>query len=109
MEMQHVPLEIRREVKFQIEGKTKRGFLVIGNVRKVKETGKPSAWACSWALSETDPEPRDIYGEDALASLLNCLAFLNSYIEGYAKAGIKIWWLEKGDDAGLKVSAEGRK
>jgi hypothetical protein len=96
-------LEIRREVRFRIHGKVKRGELVIGDLRKVHAKEKPNAWACSWMLSETDPTPRDIYGEDGLSALLNCLAFLNAHIQNYAESGIEIWWLEKGDNAGLKT------
>lgn len=96
-------LEIKREVKFRIHGKVKRGKLIIGVPRKVQANEKPNAWACSWMLSETDPTPRDIYGEDALSALLNCLVFLNAHIQNYADSGIEIWWLDKGDNAGLKT------
>lgn len=94
--------EIRRALKFRIGGKVQRGELVIGNLRKVETKGKAQSFACSWSLSPIDPMPRDIYGEDALSALVNCLAFLNAHIQNYASAGIEIWWLEKGDNAGLK-------
>ena len=94
--------EIRRVLKFRIKGKLQEGELVIGNLRKVEIKGKAPSFACSWSLSPTDPKPRDIYGEDALSALVNCLAFLNAYVQNYAEAGIEIWWVEKGDNAGLK-------
>jgi Domain of unknown function (DUF6968) len=95
--------EIRRTVHFKMAGRTTEGELVIGNLRKVRSKGKRDVWACSWMLSETDPKPKDIYGEDALSALLNCFAFLSSYIRNYGHADVQIWWLEKGDNAGLTL------
>ena len=95
-------LQIRREVKFRARGKVSKGQLFIGNLRRVGGKGKRACWACSWALSKTDPEPRDIFGEDALAALVNCLKFLNGYIQDSAQAGVEIFWMERGDNAGLK-------
>ena len=94
---------LRRAIKFRIDGKVHSGELVIGDLRKVRTKGKANAFACSWVLSRTDPKPRDIYGEDALSALLNCLSFLSLYIQNQAKAGVEIWWLERGDNAGLKL------
>jgi hypothetical protein len=94
--------EIRRALKFRIKGKVQQGELVIGNPRKVETKGKAQSFACSWSLPPTDPKPRDIYGEDALSALVNCLAFLNAHIQNYSEAGVEIWWLEKGDNGGLK-------
>jgi len=93
---------LKRRLRFRINGKIRAGELVIGNLRKVTTRAKADAWACSWSLSETDPKPRDIYGEDALSALVNCLVFVNSYVQNEAETGIEIWWIEKGDNAGLK-------
>lgn len=90
--------EIRRKVRFAKAGRTKVGELVIGNLRKISTKGKADVWACSWMLSETDPKPKDIYGEDALGALLNCLTFLKCYIRD---GDVQVWWLEKDDLAGL--------
>lgn len=74
----------------------------MGNLRKLSAKGKADVWVCSWVLSETDPKPKDIYGEDALGALLNCLTFLKCYIRD---GGVQVWWLEKGDLAGLDAIA----
>jgi hypothetical protein len=100
--MDNFEFTLRRRLRFRIKDKVAAGDLVIGNLRKVRTRGKADAWACSWSLSETDPKPRDIYGEDALGAVVNCLVFLNSYVQNKAEAGIEIWWIEKGDNAGLR-------
>jgi hypothetical protein len=79
----------------------KTGEMKIGPPRIVKKNGKADAWACSWSLSETDGIPKDIYGEDALSALTNCLEFLSGYIHDQGEAGVDIWWLAQGDNAGL--------
>ena len=100
--MDNVGFTLKRRLRFRIRDKITAGELVISNLRKVTTRAKADAWACSWSLSETDAKPRDIYGEDALSALVNCLVFLNSYVQNQAEAGVEIWWIEKGDNAGLK-------
>ena len=102
--MSEESFQITRVINIQTPGRLTTGQMTIGAPHRVQAEGKADAWACSWSLSEIDPVPKNIYGEDALGALTNCLEFLAGYIHDCTETGVHIWWLQRGDNGGLRLA-----
>ena len=91
-------LKLERNLTFIIEGQTKTGTLVIGDLEWLESKSK---WACHWSISYIHPEVGRIYGLDPLDALTKALDFLSSLIRGSERDGLEVWWRQKGDHVGL--------
>ena len=99
--MKELEFKIERQLSFRVRGQLKSGKLCIGGLQKDSRSERDSPWICFWSLSEIHPETGNIYGEDPLDALLNCVRFLINLIEKHKSNGIEVWWNREGDLARL--------
>jgi hypothetical protein len=98
---------IERDLHFDLQGHVRLGKLVVGGLEWIQERGQ---WACHWSVAYVHPEPGRIYGKDPLDAVVKTLDFLSSLVRGSEIDGLKVWWLDQGDHAGLTFPlSEGKK
>jgi len=93
-----ISFHFERELQFEIRGAATNGTVQIKGVQWIPEKGK---WACEWSISHVHPDFARMYGDDSLDALTKTIDFVSSFIRGSELDGLRVWWKERGDHAGL--------
>lgn len=97
--MKRVNFKIRRKLKMQIGNQVQEAELVIGGLTQKNSDGP---WSCDCTITGIIPKKKAIYGEDQLQTLLLALSFCAETLKSFNRDGKQVWWLESGDQGGLR-------
>jgi len=74
---------------------------IILRIRAPRPALAGRAWTSECSIEGILPNPRQIYGEDALDAFLNCISFCRGTLRDFNSENRLVWWLEKSDGGGL--------
>ena len=98
MNMNEIPLNLTRELKFEIGGKALEGKL---SIRSLNFNTDKNKWECRWSLDHLYPDSVSFAGDDPLEALVRTLKFASEFIRGSNEDGHRVFWRYEGDNAGL--------
>ena len=96
--MEYRNFTLVRTLVLEAGGTAQEACLICGPIVCVGER----KWACHAEFSPIQDEV-NIYGDDPLAALMNCLSFISQLIVATEDTGVEIYWQSKGDRGGFSL------